>query len=353
MIMKYIFPIILFSLALLSAQLHADEKGNSLPPPEKWRQHIVAARGHFSEWRFREGEREYKAALEALEGLDNVALLKAKTLAELGFAYFYAGRLDQAEAPLQQSLTILKETVHHEHAHILELLNLLGTVYFEQRNYHKAEAVFQEALTILKETVHHEHVHILQTLNLLGAIYLEQGNYHKAEEALKQVVSADIKFSDLRQGQVNEALRQLASLYERVGRNDTEARQVIERAQRLARTGYILDYFAHARDAVEQGDWEAAYRLIEDYLLSEIAEVREGTQEFVKEHPKILQSAKKTFTVDSYTNTLSDHGDHAFEIEKERLAAYKAIASEKDYEEAEKSFHHFFHSQIKRKNERE
>lgn len=95
------------------------------------------------------------------------------------------------------------------------------------------------------------------------------------------------------------------------------------------------NYLDYASEAIERHAWEAAYRLLEDSLVSNDPNTRDRAYTLVKQHPLISQGAKESFSVDRLTeiNRINDHV--AWSIEKSRLARYQStIATPAEYEQA-------------------
>jgi hypothetical protein len=100
------------------------------------------------------------------------------------------------------------------------------------------------------------------------------------------------------------------------------------------------EYLAHSHTAIERQDWDAAYRLMEDALVSSEDGQRNEAYALVDEYPQIRDAARQSFSVKSLEETYRKHGERAFEIEANRLSVYQhSIATPKDYEEAIKHFH--------------
>ena len=97
-----------------------------------------------------------------------------------------------------------------------------------------------------------------------------------------------------------------------------------------------------AVEAVERGDMDAAYRLLEDYLGSEDKGFRDLSLEFLREHPQWEPAAFGTFSIKSLQETLAVHGERAKAIEHARLQIYKTVATEAEYRQARENFEKVF-----------
>lgn len=100
-----------------------------------------------------------------------------------------------------------------------------------------------------------------------------------------------------------------------------------------------LDY---AKDALGRNNPTAAYRLLEDRLVSEYPEVKQRCRQFIQENPEVLSAAKETFTEQSLKKSIANNGKLAREIEEKRLSIYKTVASDSDYKKARLNFDSVF-----------
>ena len=104
------------------------------------------------------------------------------------------------------------------------------------------------------------------------------------------------------------------------------------------KTGFLK----YSKEAVERGDMEAAYRLLEDYLGSDDKEFKDLSLQFFVDNPRLKEAALNTFSIQSLEETQSDHGERAKAIEETRLEIYKTIARESEYQQARKNFEKVF-----------
>lgn len=102
-------------------------------------------------------------------------------------------------------------------------------------------------------------------------------------------------------------------------------------------------YLQYPRAALERGDTEAAYRLLEDGLVSEQPEIRKTVQQFLEQHPEILEGAKHSFTTVSLKESIAAYGvDKASEIELHRLSIYRTAVPTDDFELAQRNYNSVF-----------
>jgi hypothetical protein len=102
------------------------------------------------------------------------------------------------------------------------------------------------------------------------------------------------------------------------------------------------DFLIYAENAIKRQDWEAAYRLLEDGLISSDEVIKHQSHQVLKRYPEIMDGAKESFTEESFRETVTKHGDSAYKIEDERMAIYRTVATPAAYADAEKSFSRVF-----------
>ena len=108
-------------------------------------------------------------------------------------------------------------------------------------------------------------------------------------------------------------------------------------------------YMEAAHEAIKQERWEAAYRLLEDYLVSDNEPERMEAFTLIEKHPEIKSAAFKTFSKKSMAETYRVHDDQAWRIEQDRLEKYLlSIATKEQYQKALNNFHHTFDQMIAR-----
>lgn len=96
--------------------------------------------------------------------------------------------------------------------------------------------------------------------------------------------------------------------------------------------------FGYAMDAIERSDWEAGYRLLEDFVASDNEMLRLKTLQLFDEHPELLQAAQHSFSVESLDESKRKYGAQSTAIEEKRLGLFRMIANPEMYAEAQKNF---------------
>lgn len=108
---------------------------------------------------------------------------QARLLQDLGVAYFYLHRMDDAVIHLQESLTVSRES--HDAALAARAMNQLGAVHGELGDYDRAAEHFKESLRLREQLGHFSAC--ATTLSNIGLVYRLAGRY---EEAIRYCRSA-------------------------------------------------------------------------------------------------------------------------------------------------------------------
>lgn len=82
-------------------------------------------------------------------------------------------------------------------------------------------------------------------------------------------------------------------------------------------------YLEYSVKATERGDWVAAYRLMEEALITEDTALRKEAESLLDKYPRIRDAAYETFSKESLENTYKTHGEQAWLIEEERISIYE------------------------------
>jgi len=106
------------------------------------------------------------------------------------------------------------------------------------------------------------------------------------------------------------------------------------------------DFLIYSEEAINRQDWEAAYRLLEDGLVSTDDAIKYQSHQVLNRNPELMNGAKESFSEESLKETLFKHGDAAFKLEEQRLEIYKTVASQPAYSDAEQNFARVFYGKI-------
>jgi tetratricopeptide (TPR) repeat protein len=168
-------------------------------------------------------------------------LQRARELNQEAIALYQAGRYQDAEPLLQQSLAIRRQQLGADHPDVATSLNNLALLYQAQGRYREAEPLQQQALAIRREQLGEDHPDVANSLNSLALLYLFQGRYGEAEPLYQQALA-------IRRQQLGEdhplvatSLNNLAGLYRVQGRYG-EAEPLQQQALAIRREQLGEDY---------------------------------------------------------------------------------------------------------------
>lgn len=283
-----------------------DRFSGANPEPRGWQEHLSAGKRAYEEARFREAEREYKAALQAAEAFGPKDPRFASTLNDLAEVYRADGRYNKAEPLFLQALALREETHGSESIQVAHTLNNLAALYAaqgrfaeaeknyqraiqiqenvlgseddslgaslnnlallykQQNNFAAALPLFQRALNIWLKSLGAEHPHVATILNNLGAVCHAQGEFKEAESLFKQGLAIKEKALGSQHPEVATILSNLAELYSDQKRY-AEARPLFERMLAIDETSWgpehpeiASDLNQLARVCEAQGDYTRA-----------------------------------------------------------------------------------------------
>ena len=96
--------------------------------------------------------------------------------------------------------------------------------------------------------------------------------------------------------------------------------------------------FGYAKDAIKRKDWQAGYRLLEDFIATDDEMLKERTLRLFEEYPKLLAAAQETFSNESLEASRIIYGSSAITIERKRLELYEIVAMPDAYSRAHNNF---------------
>jgi eukaryotic-like serine/threonine-protein kinase len=113
----------------------------------------------------------------------------ASSLTSLGQSLGREGRYDEAEEALLQALAILERVYGPMHNQVALALNELGNVEVKRGKLDDAEARFRRAVDIYRTVNGDKHYSVAIALSNLGGVYLEEKQYARAEQLLGEVIA--------------------------------------------------------------------------------------------------------------------------------------------------------------------
>ena len=122
----------------------------------------------------------------------------------------------------------------------------------------------------------------------------------------------------------------------------TTATRAEARAKAPEPTMTASQQFRYATEAIDRSDWEAGYRLLEDFVASEDEMLRMRTLQLLEDHPELLVAAQESFSEAALEESKSMYGAQASTIEQSRLELYRIIAEPDAYSRAQQGFLNVF-----------
>ena len=193
--------------------------------------------------RFYHMVRRYDEAVTAAESgiaaqrvADPESFLMGERLDDLGYAYFFAGKFDEAEKPAREAVEIGRAAVARgEPSRVLgESLGVLSDVLSNQGKLDEAVPVATEALEVARKSLGDENPSTDHARNSLAMIVMQQGDFDQAEKLLLEVLENTKRQLGEKHPQVAVTLENLGNVYYRSNRLDKTI-ELLDQAARLRR----------------------------------------------------------------------------------------------------------------------
>jgi serine/threonine protein kinase len=179
--------------------------------------------------RYDEAIASARAGIEAQRAAAPQSPLMGQRLNDLGFAFWFAGKPDQAEAPVLEAIVIGRAQTAPGRG-LAESLLLHADIMKSRRKYDEAVTLASESLAINEALFGRDNPTTCAARNSLGLILLAKGDLPKAETTLKDTVEAMKRQLGDRNPQVASNIENLANVYFTEGKLD----QTIEMLQEVA-----------------------------------------------------------------------------------------------------------------------
>ncbi|PSN58604.1 hypothetical protein BS50DRAFT_614817 [Corynespora cassiicola Philippines] len=140
------------------------------------------------------------------------------TVNNLGNLYAAQGKLEEAEAMLNQALEGYKKALGPTHTSTLDMVNNLGLLYTKQGKLEAAEAMYKQALERYEKALGPTHTSTLDTVNNLGVLYADQGRLEAAEAMYKQTLEGKKKALGPGHTSTLDTVNNLGLLYTKQGK---------------------------------------------------------------------------------------------------------------------------------------
>ncbi|MCP4264793.1 MAG: tetratricopeptide repeat protein, partial [Candidatus Brocadiaceae bacterium] len=199
-----IFPLVLFTCSLVSAQSHqlADEYWNKAEALEKQGKYLEAAK-------------MFEKSVNAEKASSSPKMLDfATALGRAGYNYHTVAQYDKAVKNYEEALAIFRN--QGQEGGVATLLNNIGTVYKSWGQYEKAIKYYEEALVIDKR-LGREDIVAIDIFNI-GMVYNSCGQYDKAIKKFEEALVIDKRLG--REGGVATRLNNIGTVYKSWGQYD-------------------------------------------------------------------------------------------------------------------------------------
>jgi tetratricopeptide (TPR) repeat protein len=151
-------------------------------------------------------------------------------LNNLVLLYQAQGKYTQAVPYGQRALDFYEKTLGPDHSYTARTLDNLAQLYYAQGKYEQAEPLYQRALTIKEQVLEPDHPDTAITLNNLANLYCAQGRYEQAEPLYKRSLAIKEKVLEPDHPDTAATLENYAALLRQVQRNE-EADTLEQRAR--------------------------------------------------------------------------------------------------------------------------
>jgi serine/threonine protein kinase/Flp pilus assembly protein TadD len=160
-----------------------------------------------------EAEIAEQALLFAQSTLGNESLPVANSLAQLGWAEWRLGRLNQADTHLRESLALRRKLLGNEHALVADSLVKLCFVLNNKKKSVESESAAREALALLKKLHGDEHPDVARSLATLATALRMAGRYDEAEPYAREALTLHRKLLGNGHYDTTTALNKLALVF--------------------------------------------------------------------------------------------------------------------------------------------
>lgn len=100
--------------------------------------------------------------------------------------------------------------------------------------------------------------------------------------------------------------------------------------------------YGHALEAIRKENWQAGYRLLEDFIITDDTTLQARTIQLFADYPELLEAAPATFSRGSLQESRKTYGDTAADLEQHRLNLYEKVARQEDHALALENFRDIF-----------
>lgn len=203
---------------------------------ERAQRRLFGARLEREQDRLGSAEGTLRDALAGLEGQTYTPEVEAITVqvdVELGRVLRRAGRHDEAESLLRESLAVIGERFGRQDPYYVSCLSELAIVRSQQGKYSDAEGLFREALAIHEHVLGREQPSYGGLLHGMASVLSHQGKRSEAERLLREALAIEERTLGREHPSYAASLHELASVLAQQG----DARE----AERLLRESLAIE----------------------------------------------------------------------------------------------------------------
>jgi serine/threonine protein kinase len=131
-----------------------------------------------------------KASANIESGLSNDPKLQGMLMGDMGHAYANMGQFPQAQAMLEKSVAIGRQTAGLSDPATLNAMGILGFLYIRQGRYADAESVLRESIPANERVHGPNHLLTLAAKRYLAFALENEGKYAEAEQLQQKVLAA-------------------------------------------------------------------------------------------------------------------------------------------------------------------
>ena len=133
------------------------------------------------------------------------------------------GRVEEAEALLEEAVALARRVVGPEHPDTLRILGRLPSVYEKSGKAERAESLEREVLAIRRKVLGPAHPEVARSLSGMGSRMVERHRYAEAETLLKECLSIRVGALGAEHPHTQLTRQRLADLYQAWGKPDLAA----------------------------------------------------------------------------------------------------------------------------------
>ena len=150
-------------------------------PKDPWDLHTEQGTALMEQGKFPEAEKELNSALTLAEQFGDQDPRRIQSLTNLAILSNAKGEPDEAEAFLQQTVSIHEKAQNPETPDFAASLSNLGALYVTQKKFEQAQQHFERAIAIREQSQGSDDPETIREIENLAGLFVQQSQYDKAE----------------------------------------------------------------------------------------------------------------------------------------------------------------------------